>query len=131
MNSLRNKVQLIGNVGDTPKVETLESGTTVARLSIATNEYYTKKNSDEKVTTTYWHNLVGWGKTAELIGEYVSKGDELIIDGKITNRKWKDDNGVEKRITEIVINGFENQSKKHTKKEAPLPTEPRTEQTEE
>ncbi|MDX1604060.1 MAG: single-stranded DNA-binding protein, partial [Salinimicrobium sediminis] len=76
MNALRNKVQLIGNVGNTPEILTFDSGKKMAKFSIATNETY-KNNKGEKVTDTQWHNVVAWGKTAELIENYVPKGKEI------------------------------------------------------
>ena len=79
MNALRNKVQLIGNLGNNPEIITLESGKKLAKFSIATNEVY-KNSAGEKVTDTQWHNIVAWNKTAEIIEKYVTKGSELMID---------------------------------------------------
>lgn len=101
MNNLRNKVQLIGNVGNTPEIVTLESGKKLAKFSIATNESY-KNAKGEKITDTQWHHVVAWGKTAELIENYVPKGKEVGIEGKLTSRSYEDKAGQKRYITEIV-----------------------------
>ena len=103
MNTLRNKVQLIGNLGNDPEIITLESGKKLAKLSIATNESY-KNAEGEKVTDTQWHNVIAWNKTAEIIENYLQKGSEVAIEGKLTNRSYQDKEGVKKYITEIVCN---------------------------
>jgi len=103
MNTLRNKVQLIGNLGNDPEIINLESGKTLAKFSIATNENY-KNAEGEKVTDTQWHNVVAWGKTAEIVEKYVTKGKEVAIEGKLTTRSWDDEKGNKKYITEIVCN---------------------------
>lgn len=103
MNALRNKVQLIGNVGNDPEVKTLESGKKVAHLTIATNESY-KNDKGEKVEHTEWHKVVAWGKTAEIIERFVTKGKEIAIEGKLTHRSYEDKNGEKRYITEVVVN---------------------------
>lgn len=103
MNTLRNKVQLIGNLGNDPEMITLESGKKLAKFSLATNEYY-KDADGKKQTITQWHNLVAWNKTAEIIENYVSKGKEIAIEGKLTNRSWDDRYGKKHYITEVVVN---------------------------
>jgi len=103
MSTLRNKVQLIGNLGNSPEIITLESGKKLAKFSIATNETY-KNAQGEKVTDTQWHNVVAWNKTAEIIEKYVEKGNEIAIEGKLTSRSYEDKEGVKKYITEIVCN---------------------------
>jgi single-strand DNA-binding protein len=103
MNALRNKVQLIGNTGNVPEVKTLDGGKKLAKFSIATNEvYYNTKG--EKITETQWHNIIAWGKQAELAEKYIDKGTELVIEGKLINRNYTDKNGVKKYITEIQVN---------------------------
>src|SRR6478672_8867101 len=102
MNSLRNKVQLIGNVGNTPEIINTESGKKLAKLTIATNETY-KNDKGEKVQDTQWHNVVAWGKSAEIIEKYVNKGKEIAVEGKLTHRTYEDKNGDKKYITEIVL----------------------------
>ena len=103
MNTLRNKVQLIGNLGNDPEIITLDSGKKLAKISIATNETY-KNAQGEKVTDTQWHNVVAWNKTAEIIEKYLQKGSEVAIEGKLTNRSYEDKEGAKKYITEIVCN---------------------------
>lgn len=103
MNSLRNKVQLIGNLGNDPEIINLESGKTLAKFTIATNENY-KNAKGEKVTDTQWHNIVAWGKTAQIVEKYVSKGKEIAIEGKLTSRSYDDREGNKRYITEIVCN---------------------------
>lgn len=105
MNGLRNNVRLIGNLGDDPKVTKLESGKTVANFSIATNETY-KDSKGEKQTETTWHRLVAWGKQAEIVANYVKKGSEIAIDGKISNRSYEDKDGKKHYITEILVNSI-------------------------
>jgi len=103
MNSLRNKVQLIGNLGNDPEIINLESGKTLAKFSIATNESY-KNAEGEKVTDTQWHNVVAWGKTAEIVEKYITKGKEIAVEGKLTTRAWDDKEGNKRYTTEIVCN---------------------------
>ena len=103
MNNLRNKVQLIGNVGQEPEVKTLTSGTVLAKLSIATSDTY-KNKAGEKVKETYWHNLIAWGNTATFIQNYVQKGQEIAVEGKLTNRFYEDKEGKKHYITEVIVN---------------------------
>lgn len=103
MNALRNRVQLIGNLGNDPEVITLESGKKLAKFSIATNETY-KNSNGEKVTDTQWHNVIAWNKTAEIIEKYVTKGNEIMVDGKLTSRSYETKEGEKKYITEVVCN---------------------------
>ncbi len=103
MNTLRNKVQLIGNLGANPEVKTLDSGKKVARLNIATNETY-KNAKGGKVTETQWHTLVAWNKTAEIVEKYLSKGSEVAIEGKLVTRNYDDKDGVKRYVTEIIVN---------------------------
>ena len=101
MNTLRNKVQLIGNLGNDPEIINLDSGTKLAKFSIATNESY-KNAQGEKVVDTQWHNVVAWGKTADIIESYVTKGKEVAIEGKLTTRSWDDKEGVKRYTFELV-----------------------------
>ncbi len=101
MNTLRNKVQLIGNLGNDPEIINLESGKTLAKFNIATNESYTN-DKGEKITDTQWHNVVAWGKTAQIIQKYVTKGKEVAIEGKLTSRSYDYKDGVKRYITEII-----------------------------
>ncbi len=103
MSTLRNKVQLIGHVGNEPEILILESGKKLAKFFIATNESY-KNSKGEKITDTQWHNIIAWDKTAELIENYVPKGKEVGIEGKLTSRSYEDKDGHKRYITEIVCN---------------------------
>ena len=103
MNTLRNKVQLIGNLGNDPEIINLESGKMLAKFNIATNESYTN-NKGEKITDTQWHNVVAWGKTAEIIEKYNTKGKEVAIEGKLTSRSYETKEGEKRYITEVVCN---------------------------
>mgnify|MGYP001266270567 FL=1 len=101
MNTLKNKVQLIGHVGQEPEVKSFEGGKKLATISLATNEV-SKNDKGEKTEETYWHRITAWGKTAEIIEKYVSKGKELMVEGKLTYRNYQDKNGEKRFITEIV-----------------------------
>ncbi|HNR17486.1 MAG TPA: single-stranded DNA-binding protein [Chitinophagaceae bacterium] len=103
MYALKNKVQLIGNLGNAPEVKTLESGKKMARFSVATNENY-RNAKGEKVTETQWHNLVAWGKVAEIVEKFLTKGKEVAIEGKLVNRSYNDKEGNKKYVTEIQVN---------------------------
>lgn len=103
MSTIRNKVQLIGNVGKEPEIVNLESGKKLAKFSVATNESY-KNGNGERITDTQWHNIVAWGKTAELVEKYVNKGKEVGVEGKLTSRSWDDKDGAKRYITEVVCN---------------------------
>ncbi|MDC9721959.1 MAG: single-stranded DNA-binding protein [Urechidicola sp.] len=102
MSTLKNKVQLIGNVGQEPTITTLEGGKKVARLSLATNEHY-KNGKGEKQTDTNWHTAIAWGKTADIIEKYVTKGKEIAIEGKLSSRSYEDKEGTKRYVTEVVI----------------------------
>ncbi|PIQ15164.1 MAG: single-stranded DNA-binding protein, partial [Flavobacteriales bacterium CG18_big_fil_WC_8_21_14_2_50_32_9] len=103
MSNLKNKVQLIGNIGNAPEIINLESGKKLAKFSVATNESY-KTAKGETVKETQWHNLVAWGKTAEIVEKYLTKGNEVAIEGKLTSRSYEDKTGVKKYVTEVVVN---------------------------
>lgn len=103
MNALRNKVQLIGHVGQDPEIKNLDGGKKVVNFTIATNDSY-KNDKGEKVEQTEWHKVVAWGKTAEIIEKYVTKGKEVAIEGKLTHRSYDDKNGEKRYITEVVAN---------------------------
>ncbi|MGB5609107.1 single-stranded DNA-binding protein, partial [Eudoraea sp.] len=102
MSNLRNKVQLIGNVGNDPEMTVLENGKKVIRFSLATNENY-KNAQGEKVQSTEWHNMVAWGKTAEIIEQYASKGKKIAIEGKLTTRSYESTEGEKRYITEVIV----------------------------
>ena len=102
MTALRNKVQLIGNLGMNPEIKVLDGGKKLAKMSIATNETY-KNAKGEKVTETQWHNLVAWGKTVNVIEKYLTKGSEVAIEGKLMNKNYTDKEGIKRYVTEILI----------------------------
>jgi single-strand DNA-binding protein len=103
MYSLRNKVQLIGNLGKAPEIKNIDSGKKLAKFSVATNETYTN-NKGEKVKETQWHNLVAWGKLADIAEKYLDKGSEVVIEGKIITKDYLDKDGNKKYTTEIQVN---------------------------
>lgn len=100
---MKNRVQLIGHVGQEPEVKTVNGDRKVANITIATNDYYYNEKGD-KVEQTEWHRVIAWGKTAELIEKYVVKGKEIGIEGKLTHRSYDDKEGNKKYVTEIVAN---------------------------
>jgi len=103
MYALKNKVQLIGNLGNNPEIRTMEGGKKMARFSVATNETY-RTAKGEKVTETQWHNLIAWGKVAEIAEQFLSKGSEVAIEGKLINRNYTDKEGNKRYITEVQVN---------------------------
>jgi len=120
-----NKVTLIGHAGNDPEVRTLDTGAVVARVSLATNESYKDKEGNWQ-TTTEWHNLILWRDLAERARDNVKKGSTLYVDGKIQSRKYTDRDGVEKSITDIVVNSFRVLDKKERGEDNRIPaSEPR------
>jgi len=102
MYALKNKVQLIGNLGNAPEIKTIEGGKKMAKFSVATNETY-RNAKGEKITDTQWHNLIAWGRIAEIAEKFLSKGKEVAIEGRLVNRSYIDREGNKKYITEIHI----------------------------
>ena|ERR1700752_787300 len=102
MNTLRNRVQLIGHLGATPEVKTIIGGKKVAKLVLATNETY-KNQKGEKVTETTWHNLTAWGSNADIIEKYLQKGAEIAIEGKLRNSTYTDKDGIKRYVTDIEV----------------------------
>ena len=103
MSTFRNRVQLIGRVGNDPEVKSFEGGKKLATVSIATSESY-KNEKGERVEQTEWHRVVAWGKTAEIIEQFVTKGREIAIDRKLTRRSYDDKDGTKHFMTEVVAN---------------------------
>ncbi len=101
MSTQRNRVQLIGNVGQNPESKTFESGKQISTFSMATNESY-KNDKGEKVTQSEWHNICAWAATAKYIEQYVKKGMLIAVTGKLTTRTYTDKDGVKRYVTEIV-----------------------------
>lgn len=103
MNSLKNRVTLIGNLGQDPETKTTETGKKFTHFTLATKDGY--KNADgQKVSETTWHNIVAWNGIAEIAGKYLKKGKEVAVEGRIVYRTYEDKAGVTKYITEIVLN---------------------------
>ncbi|MAU70613.1 MAG: single-stranded DNA-binding protein [Pseudozobellia sp.] len=101
MSTIRNYVQLIGNVGQEPTITNLDNGKKVARFSLATNENY-KDSNGVKQTDTNWHTIVAWGKTAEVVEKFISKGKEVGLTGKLKTRTYTTDDGNQRYVTEVV-----------------------------
>ena len=99
-----NKVILIGNLGADPEVKYLSNGTTVATFRIATSENRVNRSSGEKTTITEWHRIVAFGRLAEICGEYLNKGKQVYLEGRLRTRSWEDKDGNRKYTTEIVAN---------------------------
>lgn len=106
MSGTLNKVMLIGHLGDEVKMHYFEGGGCVGRFPLATNESYTNKQTNERVSNTEWHNIVVRNKGAEICEKYLSKGDKVYIEGRLKTRKWQDDKGNERYSTEIQCNDF-------------------------
>ncbi len=105
MNTLRNSVRLVGNLGMDPEIRALENDRKMARVSIAINESY-KNDKGERITDTQWHNLVLWGQQAKFAEEYLKKGDEIAVEGKLSSRSYTDKEGNKRYVTEVVVNEF-------------------------
>lgn len=105
MTTLRNRVQLVGNLGMNPEFKNFENGKKLAKFTLATNEYY-KDQKGNTQTETQWHNIVAWGKQAEIAQEHLQKGKQVAIEGKLAYRKYEDKNNVTKYITEIVLSSY-------------------------
>ncbi len=97
-----NKVILVGRLGKDPEVRYTTGGTAVANFSLATNRVYINKQTNEKVEETEWHRIVAFGKTAEICGEYLNKGKEIYIEGRLQTRDWEDKEGNKRRTTEVI-----------------------------
>lgn len=103
MNALRNKVQLIGNLGQDPEVVNLDGGSKLAKFSIATNETY-KNTKGERITETQWHNIVVWGKLADVVEKFLIKGSEVAVEGKLIHRTYETKEGEKRYVSEIKCN---------------------------
>ncbi|MDA3941932.1 MAG: single-stranded DNA-binding protein [Bacteroidetes bacterium] len=102
MTTLRNNVQLIGRAGRTPEIKTFDKDRKLARFSMATNEvYYNQKG--ERIEDTQWHNLIAWGKTADIIEKLITKGKEIAVSGKLVNSSWDDKDGNKRYATEVSV----------------------------
>lgn len=106
MNGTLNKVMLIGHLGDDVKMHYFDGGNCIGRFQLATNEVYINKTTNEKITSTEWHNLVVRNKAAEICEKYLSKGDKIFIEGRIKSRQWQAEDGTTKYTTEIQVTEF-------------------------
>lgn len=111
MSNLRNSVRLMGFLGNDPDVKAINDKKKVARVSIATKESY-KNDKGEKVEETQWHNLVMWDRLASIAENYLHKGSEISIEGKLSNRSYTDKEGVKRYITEVLVNDVQMLGKK-------------------
>lgn len=101
-----NKVMLIGHLGNDVKMHYFEGGNSIGRFSLATNEVYINKQTNEKITSTEWHNLVVRNKAAEICEKYLSKGDKIYVEGRIKSRQWQAEGGTVKYTSEIQVTEF-------------------------
>ena len=106
MSGTLNKVMLIGHLGDEVKMHYFDDKNCVGRFPLATNETYTNKQTNERVSNTEWHNIVVRNKAAEICEKYLTKGDKVYIEGRIKTRKWTDDKGMDRYSTEIQCIDF-------------------------
>ena len=119
MTTVRNSIQLVGNIGKELELIEFDSGSSKVSFTMATNDYY--KNSDgEKVQETQWHNVVAWGKLADLMNTYLKKGSEILLRGKLVHRSYNDKAGNTKYVSEIVADEFLMLGKKQEQKSPKL-----------
>lgn len=103
MSTIRNAVQLIGNLGKDPELKELSNGKSMVKVSLATSDYYISA-AGEKVQQTQWHNLVAFGKNAQFMEKYLHKGNEVAVKGKLTYRTFEDKEGNQRMVTEVFVN---------------------------
>ncbi|MEH8258991.1 single-stranded DNA-binding protein [Aeromonas veronii] len=101
-----NKVILIGNLGQDPEVRYMPSGGAVTNITLATSETWRDKQTNEQRERTEWHRIVFMGKLAEVAGEYLKKGAQVYVEGKLQTRKWQDQSGQERYTTEVLVDSF-------------------------
>ena len=102
-----NKVILVGNLGRDPEMKYTASGAAIANITVATSESWNDKQTGEKVEKTEWHRVVAFQRLAEIMGEYLRKGSQVYIEGKLQTRKWQDQNGQDRYTTEVVANDMQ------------------------
>lgn len=102
-----NKVILVGNLGRDPEIKYTASGAAIANVTIATTDSWNDKQTGEKVEKTEWHRVVAFQRLAEIMGEYLKKGSQVYIEGRLQTRKWQDQNGQDRWTTEIVANDMQ------------------------
>ena len=129
MSGTLNKVMLIGHLGDEVKMHYFDDKNCVGRFPLATNETYTNKQTNERVSNTEWHNVVVRNKAAEICEKYLSKGDKVYIEGRIKTRKWTDDKGMERYSTEIQCNDFTFLTNKNDQQQGQQKSNPQSSNT--
>ena len=102
-----NKVIIVGTLGADPDVKYAANGNAIANLSVATSEEWNDKNTGQKQQKTEWHRVSMFGKLAEIAGQYLRKGSQVYLEGKLQTRKWQDQNGQDRYTTEVVLSGFD------------------------
>ena len=102
-----NKVILVGNLGRDPEMKYTASGAAIANITVATSESWNDKQTGERVDKTEWHRIVAFQRLAEIMGEYLKKGSQVYIEGKLQTRKWQDQNGQDRYTTEVVANDMQ------------------------
>ncbi|MBL8009369.1 MAG: single-stranded DNA-binding protein [Flavobacteriales bacterium] len=117
MNTMKNLVQLIGNLGNDPEIKEVSGGRRMARMSVATSESYTNK-SGERITDTQWHTVVAWGAQAEQVGNLLHKGSRVALQGKLVHRSYEGKDGQKRYITEVVLSEFQVVNKNEPAAEA-------------
>lgn len=116
-----NRVIIIGHLGNDPEIRTMPNGEQIANISVATSESWTDKNSGEKKTQTEWHRIVLYRRLAEIAGQYLTKGSQVYIEGRLKTRKWQDSNGQDRYTTEIqgdnlqMLGGRQDEPKQQAK----------------
>ena len=119
-----NRVIILGNLGNDPEMRTMPNGEQVANISVATSESWIDKNSGEKKTQTEWHRIVFYRRQAEICGQYLQKGSQVYIEGRLKTRKWQDNNGQDRYTTEIqgdvlqMLGGRQNEQSQQNKPQA-------------
>lgn len=104
-----NKVILIGNLGNEPEIRVTPSGTIIATLSVATSEQWKDRNTGQQQTKTEWHRVVIFGKLAEIAQQYLHKGSQVYLEGKLQTRKWQGQDGQDRYTTEVMVDSFNGQ----------------------
>ena len=102
-----NKVIIVGNLGKDPEIKYTASGAAIANITVATSESWNDKQTGEKVEKTEWHRVVAFQRLAEIMGEYLKKGSQVYIEGKLQTRKWQDSDGNDRYTTEVVANDLQ------------------------
>ena len=102
-----NKVILVGNLGKDPEVRYMPSGNAVANVTLATTDSWKDKQSGEKQERTEWHNVVFYSRLAEIVGEYLKKGSQVYVEGRLQTRKWQDKSGNDRYTTEIIASDMQ------------------------